>query len=125
MVLLVFTQGDNLVRFFLEDGEQKEVIEVAREYLTVVSLGTITMGVMQAYTGALRGIGDMKVFLTSFALNITSRVIFAYLLSDIIGRNGIWFSMPISWSIGLIIAYVRFQSGKWKFKAELLPILRK
>lgn len=116
IILIVFFQGENLVRFFLEDGEQKEVIKVAMEYLTVVSLGTIIMGIMQAYTGALRGIGDMKVFLLSFTVNISSRVMFAYLLSDLIGRNGIWFALPISWSLGLVIAYVRFRSGKWQFR---------
>ena len=47
---------------------------------------------------------------------LSGRIVFAYLLSGILGVTGIWIATPLSWSCGCIIPVIRYYSGKWKNK---------
>lgn len=106
--------GEVFIRAFVNDQCDPEVIEVGMSYLRVVGLSYILMGTMNLYNGVLRGAGDMKVFLICSLLNLSTRVIVAYLFAGLFGKEMIWYSITIGWAIGLIVAYSRYRSGRWK-----------
>jgi len=61
----------------------------------------------------------MKFFLLSTLSNFGIRVFAAYSLSSLIGQKAIWYSIPIGWSIELLISNYRYFSGKWTQKIKL------
>lgn len=116
ITLLLFVYGDVLIGAFVDTESNLDVIKVGVEYLRVVSVFYIVMGTMNIFNGVLRGAGDMKVFMISTLCNLSSRVILAYALSYLVGADAIWWSIPAGWFVGLIIAVMRFLTGKWKEK---------
>ena len=59
----------------------------------------------------------------SLLMNLGSRVAFAYIMAAIFHSPVyIWWSNPIGWGIGLIIAYVRYKSGKWMEKSVVRKV---
>lgn len=115
-VILLF--GPKLIELFI-DAREVEVIAQGNDYITVVSFFYILLGLLFVTNGVLRGSGDMIVSMASTIVNLTVRVIFAYFLSSRaeIGYHGIWWSIPIGWGCGFIVAYTRYRSGKWTVKA--------
>lgn len=113
---IIYIFGANLIDIFMDSNENAEVIAYGIEYMRVVSVFYILMGIMFASNAVLRGSGDMKAFLMSSLFNLLTRVIGAYSLSMLIGQSSIWWSIPIGWGVGGIISIVRFLSGKWENK---------
>lgn len=113
---VVYIFGENLINIFMDSDKNIEVINYGVEYMRVVSVFYIVMGIMFASNSVLRGSGDMQAFLISSLFNLITRVLGAYALSKLIGQSAIWWSIPIGWSVGAIIAIIRFLSGKWKDK---------
>lgn len=116
ITLLVFLFGDTFIDCFLKTGNDKKAISTGIRYIRVVSLFYCLMGFMNVTNGILRGSGDMGVFMLNTLINFGTRVLLAYILSIFIAESGVWWSIPIGWSISLVIALIRFKSGKWKEK---------
>lgn len=112
---ILYLWGSDLVGAFVDSKTGSGVIGVGVEYLQVVSIFYVVMGIMNISNGILRGSGDVKVFMLSTLCNFTIRVIMAYaLVKTPLGASGIWWAIPIGWTVGLVIALVRYLSGKWK-----------
>ncbi|NCC47322.1 MAG: hypothetical protein EOM16_09870 [Bacteroidia bacterium] len=69
---------------------------------------------MFVINGVTRGAGAtfVPMLITTLSLWVI-RVPLAWLLSRYMGPSGIWWSIPIGWSAGLIGAYLYYRSGKW------------
>jgi putative MATE family efflux protein len=98
------------------------VLAVGRDYLHIVGSFYLPFMLMFIYTGVLRGAGDtfIPTLLTVLSLWII-RVPAAALLSAHIGLNGVWWSMPISWGLGVIFSAAYFYSGGWQKKVLVKP----
>lgn len=116
IVLAVFLFGKQFIGLFVDSATDYAVIEVGVEYLRVVSIFYVIMGTMNIINGVLRGAGDMKVFMFSTLCSLAVRVILAYTLAYLspMGYHSIWWSMPIGWGAGMVIAIARYRSGAWK-----------
>lgn len=95
-----------------------DVISIGKEYLMIISSFYFLFSILFVYSGVFRGAGDTlkPMFITLFTLWVV-RIPLAYYLSDIIGVNGIWWSLPIAWFIGVIISFFYYLSGIWKRSA--------
>ncbi|MEG2038230.1 MAG: MATE family efflux transporter, partial [Oscillospiraceae bacterium] len=112
----LYIWGDGMMGLFVDANSSANVIEVGLEYLHVVSLFYIVMGIMFTTNGLLRGSGDVIAFTATTVVNISVRIAFAYLMTPIIGAKSIWWSIVVAWFTGLIICYARYRSGAWKHK---------
>ncbi len=112
---IIFISGDQLIRIFTNDPN---VIEIGEKYLIIVSSFYLLYSTLFTTNGVLRGAGDtiIPMFITLFSLWII-RIPAAYFLSDKIGETGIWWSIPIGWSIGALCSYLYYLTGKWKSKS--------
>lgn len=110
--LAVFFWGENMMKAFTNDPD---VIAIGKEYLLIVGAFFMVHGALNVYNGALRGAGDtffpMIISLISLWL---IRIPLAYHFSAWLGRNGIWWAIGISISIGLVITFVYYKIGIWK-----------
>ena len=102
---------------FLNKSQSEDAIDFALKYLRIVSGFYIVKGFMNAYTGVLKGAGDIGVFVLSTMLNFLVRLIIVYVFANTIGVSVIYYGVPIGWFVGLLIGYIRYKSEKWIFKS--------
>lgn len=105
-----------LMRMFLDSSASKEIIEIGAEYLSIIGVAYVIAGIMQSYQNVIRGSGDVNTCMVAGLTELAGRIVFAYLLSYMIGVTGIWIATPISWGCGCVIPVIRYYSGKWKQK---------
>jgi putative MATE family efflux protein len=113
-VFIILT-GHILMNLFTNDTE---VIRLGDQYLTIVSSFYILFTLMFIYTGVMRGAGDTLVPMIFSILSLwIIRIPMAWFLSGKIGAQGIWWSIPAGWIIGLTLAFLYYKSGRWKKKS--------
>ena len=93
------------------------VIELGAEYLVIVASAYLIFSTMFVVGGVMRGAGDtlIPMFITLLSLWLI-RIPFTWFLSHHIGLTGIWWAIPISWSIGLGLSYIYYRKGNWRKK---------
>jgi putative MATE family efflux protein len=117
MTVIIVVFGSELMRLFTTD---LKVIAIGEKYLIIVSSFYLLFSTLFTTNGVLRGAGDtlIPMFITLFSLWII-RIPGAYFLSDKIGETGIWWSIPIGWSMGALLSYLYYKTGKWKNKSVI------
>ena len=104
----VYLFGNEMMRIFTKDID---VVAIGKEYLLIIGGFFIVHGALNVYNGALRGAGD-----TLFPIPL------AYYLSSWLGRNGIWWAIGISITIGLIVTFVYYKIGFWKRRRRIYEL---
>ena len=113
---LVLIFRAQLMGLFLDAEESARAMEIGCTYLTIIGVAYVIAGIMQSYQNVIRGSGDVNTCMVAGLTELSGRIIFAYLLSSLIGVTGIWIATPISWGCGCVIPVIRYYSGKWKNK---------
>jgi len=112
--LFVVFFGEFIMNLFTNDPE---VAEIGVEYLTIVGSFYLVFSAMFATSGVLRGAGATVIPMITTIFSLWGiRIPGAYFLSEKIGATGIWWSIPIGWFMGLVMAYAYYLTGKWKNK---------
>ena len=116
-VILSFV-GRAFVGLFMDSDASARAIEVGAQCLSICSCFYIIMGFMNITNGLLRGAGDAAFTMISLLANFGSRVAFAYIMTAILNTElCIWWANPLGWTVGLVLAYIRYKSGHWKNKS--------
>ena len=123
ITLLVLIFQRHLIGWFT-DAANTEVITAGAEYLTIVCSFYIVFSSIFVVQGFLRGAGaSIAPMLISLVSLWLIRIPVAYYLSHNagLGYRGIFWSIPVAWSIGLLLSAGYYFWGKWKTS----PILQK
>ncbi len=106
-------------RFLMQMFNQKEaVIDAGQTYLNSVLPFYALLALMFIFNSVLRGAGEMIIpMISSFISLWIARVPTAYLLAHFYGKNAIYYSYAIGWTIGLLMAFLSYKRGKWKKKS--------
>lgn len=117
MTVIIVLFGSQFMKLFTTD---LNVIAIGEKYLIIVSSFYLLFSTMFTINGVLRGAGDtlIPMFITLFSLWII-RIPGAYFLSSKLGETGIWWSIPMGWSMGTIFSYLYYRTGKWKSKSVI------
>lgn len=113
-VIVIFRE--QLLGLFLDKNEAAEAIYIGSRYLTIVCVAYIVAAIMRSYLNVLRGAGDVNTSAVSGILELTGRIIFAYILVHPLGSTGIWLATPLAWAMGASVPVIRYYTGKWKNK---------
>ncbi|NLM38207.1 MAG: MATE family efflux transporter [Firmicutes bacterium] len=110
--------GRELIALFNADSE---VIAIGASYLIIVGSFYPVFAWMFITNGVLRGAGDtlIPMFISVFSLWLI-RVPVSGLLAKRLGTNGIWWGIPVAWTVGALLGFAYFLSGGWK-QRSLLP----
>lgn len=112
-VIVIF--GSTILRMFNSDPE---VIRIGVEYLVIVSSFYVVFNAMFVINGMLRGAGAVIAPMLFTILALWGiRVPVAIVLSNIFGEQGIWWSIPIGWIVGLLCAIIYYKFGNWRDKS--------
>ena len=115
--VLVFTAGGYMISLFMT-GDQPEIMAQGIDYMRTVSLFYAVFGALMVLNGVLRGAGDAWVPTVTTMTSLAIRVASAYVLvNTALGHRGIWWSIPIGWSVAVLVPTYRYFSGVWKTKA--------
>ena len=116
----VYLFGNEMMRIFTKDID---VVAIGKEYLLIIGGFFIVHGALNVYNGALRGAGDtLFPMITSLVCLWLIRIPLAYYLSSWLGRNGIWWAVGISITIGLIVTFVYYKMGFWKRRRRIYEL---
>ena len=116
----VYLFGNEMIRIFTKDID---VVAIGKEYLLIIGGFFIVHGALNVYNGALRGAGDtLFPMITSLVCLWLIRIPLAYYLSSWLGRNGIWWAIGISITIGLIVTFVYYKIGFWKRRRRIYEL---
>ena len=116
----VYLFGNEMMRIFTKDID---VVAIGKEYLLIIGGFFIVHGALNVYNGALRGAGDtLFPMITSLVCLWLIRIPLAYYLSSWLGRNGIWWAIGISITIGLIVTVVYYKIGFWKRRRRIYEL---
>ena len=116
----VYLFGNEMMRIFTKDID---VVAIGKEYLLIIGGFFIVHGALNVYNGALRGAGDtLFTMITSLICLWLIRIPLAYYLSSWLGRNGIWWAIGISITIGLIVTFVYYKMGFWKRRRRIYEL---
>ena len=116
----VYLFGNEMMRIFTKDID---VVAIGKEYLLIIGGFFIVHGALNVYNGALRGAGDtLFPMITSLVCLWLIRIPLAYYLSSWVGRNGIWWAIGISITIGLIVTFVYYKMGFWKRRRRIYEL---
>lgn len=117
VILVTFRHG--LLGLFLNKNEAHEAIIIGGKYLSIVCVAYIVAAVMRSYLNVLRGVGDVNTSAVSGILELTGRIVFAYILVNYFpptDPTGIWIATPLAWATGAVVPVIRYYSGRWKNK---------
>ncbi|MFY9175775.1 MAG: MATE family efflux transporter [Caldicoprobacterales bacterium] len=104
-----------LMRLFSQDPG---VIEAGVQYLNRVLPFYFLLGILFILNGALRGAGETFVPMIGSLISMwLARVPAAYILDHYFGGANLYFSYPIGWVLGIVIAASYYLKGPWKEKA--------
>ena len=108
-----------LMHLFTDDAA---VIAIGADYLVIVSSFYVFFSTMFVIGGVMRGAGDtlIPMFITLFAL-WGIRIPAASIMSKYFGVDGIWWSIPVAWFIGMTLSYLYYLKGNWKKKVVVKP----
>lgn len=116
----VYLFGNEMMRIFTKDID---VVAIGKEYLLIIGGFFIVHGALNVYNGTLRGAGDtLFPMITSLVCLWLIRIPLAYYLSSWLGRNGIWWAIGISITIGLIVTFVYYKMGFWKRRRRIYEL---
>ncbi len=92
-----------------------DVVRIGTEYLRIAIFAYVFLGIQQVLCGGLRGAGntveDAAIrIITQWGMQIP----FAYYLSSIFGRIGIWWAVLLSYFLGAGLSIVWFRRGTWQ-----------
>ncbi|MFN8134157.1 MAG: MATE family efflux transporter [Bacteroidales bacterium] len=120
LVVIIFRH--QLMHLFTDDVA---VIAIGAEYLVIVSSFYIFFSTMFVIGGVMRGAGDtlIPMFITLFALWVI-RIPAAWIMSRYFGVDGIWWSIPVAWFIGMSLSYLYYLKGNWKTKVVVKPRMK-
>lgn len=106
-LILLFSK--NIMLLFIDKGEN-EVMAIGREYLSVVAVFYVLIGLLFLFYGLYRGLGFLKMSIILTIISLGARVIFAHILSRTkLGASGIWWSIPIGWLLADIIGFIKYK----------------
>lgn len=115
--LLYFFGGSMVLRLFLTEPTEL-AIRTGVTFLRILAPFYFLVSVKLVGDGILRGAGLMKRFMVATFIDLTLRVVLAFVLAKTaLGATGIWCAWPIGWSVATIITLVFYHTGPWSKKS--------
>lgn len=118
---LVFIFADSVSSLF---GVTGETLARSVEMLRFMACFFIMFSVYQTFTGVLQGAGDVLFSASCTLTSLVVRVVLSYTLAYAfgVGYSSVWITVPFGWGTALIMAILRFRTGKWKTKGVVKPL---
>ncbi|MCS7299595.1 MAG: MATE family efflux transporter [Spirochaetia bacterium] len=108
--------AESIFGFFVSD---REVISLGVDYIRVMSISYVLMGVVFSIQGIIRGAGDTLAVLIIKSLSmLVVRIPVAYVLGFLVFKSpvGVWASFVVVMLFEVIVSWIYLRSENWKKK---------
>ena len=109
-----------LIELFLGEDGTVTAMNTGISYIAFMGWFFIFIGMKMITDGLLRGAGDMKVFTIANIVNLSIRVLVAFIAAPVFGIEMVWVAVPIGWAANWLISYWGYHTGKWKSRLRVL-----
>ena len=111
----------HILALFLDtaDVHTADILTLGSQYLEVLVIFYFLFGLLFAFNGFLRGVGDAVAAMTMPIISLGIRTLSAYLLVLWLGMGPValaW-SIPIGWGIASLVSFTYYRSNRWRGKA--------
>lgn len=114
---IVVKFGANIAALFTNAKDITSVVPIAARELSIEGMFYVILFTMFITAGLLRGAGDtIPTMIFSFIALWCVRIPTAAILSKHIGTDGIWYAIPMGWTMGMILHLIYYFTGRWKHK---------
>lgn len=115
----VWIFGKQIIVMFLGTHISQAILTQGVAFLRISASFYIFFSIMQVISGVVKGAGKTMIVMgiTIFSLWAV-QIPVAKFLSSMMGTGGIWWSLPASWSVSLILMLIYYRSNKWLKKKE-------
>lgn len=114
MSLVLELMPEQIIGWFVDGENVREVIQVGASYLRVVSAFLVVFAVYMVVKSVFKGTGDMNWFVGLTLSSLGIRVLCAFTLAQVVGQSILWWSVVIGWSLSAIPTLVHYAGGNWK-----------
>ena len=99
-------------------GVEGEALALSVRYVRFLAFCFWIFSIYIALSGMLQGAGDVIYTMLCSLSSLAVRVAVSYALVGIFhwDFSAIWTAMPVGWGIALVMALIRYLSGRWKEK---------
>jgi putative MATE family efflux protein len=104
-----------LIGLFTEQGGEA-LLRAGSEYLLLAAIGMFFCGQLQLCKSTLNGAGDAMAGVWISGLELTGRVVGAFLLARFFGYIGAFAGTPIGWLLAAVFGTARYLRGGWTQK---------
>lgn len=109
-----------LIELFLGEDGTVTAMNTGISYIAFMGWFFIFIGMKMITDGLLRGAGDMKVFTFANIINLSIRVLVAFIAAPVLGIEMVWVAVPIGWAANWLISYWGYHTGKWKSRLRVM-----
>ena len=115
LILVIMLFAPQLVSLFVDGVGAEKVISTGQEMLYIITPFYALLVFKGTVDNVMCGAGYMKGFIPGTFVDLGVRVVGAYVLAAVSGSSmGIWWSWPMGWVFGCLIAGLFFFLGLWK-----------
>ncbi len=114
--LLLELAPETLITMFLGTEGTEAAMSTGIGYLSFMGWFYALIGLKMITDGVLRGAGDMRIFTFANMVNLSIRVLVAFIFAPRIGIQMVWMAVPIGWAANYLISLWGYIRGSWKRK---------
>lgn len=111
LTILIYFKGRSLIALFL-DVYDEAIVSEGMNYMVSILVMMVFMIFFRCYIGVFTGKKEMRYVLLAFTLNIISRVSFAYLTFESIGKWAVYIANPLSVLVGAVTIMLVYKFQK-------------
>jgi len=115
MTVLMLVFSKYLILIFIDKAET-EVISMGVEYLNLVAMFYICLGLIHIFISFLRGTGYVLFPMINTISELSFRVIIAYSFASFMGYHGIFWGRPLSFLLSASCLLYAYRKGNWQQK---------
>ena len=116
IMLPLETADEWLIKLFIGNEGTADAMATGTGYLSFMGWFFAFIGFKMITDGLLRGAGDMTMFTIANLVNLSIRVIVAFVFAPVYGIAMVWVAVPIGWAANWLISGIEYRSGRWKTK---------
>ena len=103
-----------IIKLFIGSEGTAAAMATGTGYLSFMGWFFALIGFKMITDGLLRGAGDMTMFTIANLVNLSIRVIVAFVGAPRFGVEMVWIAVPIGWAANWMISGLEYRRGKWK-----------
>lgn len=103
-----------IIKLFIGSEGTAAAMATGTGYLSFMGWFFALIGFKMITDGLLRGAGDMTMFTIANLVNLSIRVIVAFVGAPRFGVEMVWIAVPIGWAANWLISGLEYRKGKWK-----------